>query len=34
MQSLIEPHGGKLDRPIADEKRATELKQASRDWPS
>jgi sulfate adenylyltransferase len=31
---LIPPHGGKLVNLVANEDRATELKEASRDWPS
>jgi sulfate adenylyltransferase len=32
MHSLIEPHGGKLDHALADEKRSAQLKKESRDW--
>jgi sulfate adenylyltransferase len=32
--NLIEPHGGALVDPMVDERRARELKSASRDWPS
>ena len=31
---LIEPHGGKLTNLMADDARAAELKELSRDWPS
>ena len=33
-QHLIEPHGGKLKNLMADDERAAELKELSRDWPS
>jgi sulfate adenylyltransferase len=34
MHSLVSPHGGSLVRLLADEQRAAELKELSRDWPS
>jgi sulfate adenylyltransferase len=33
-QNLIQPHGGALVDPVVDKRRARELKNASRDWPS